>query len=63
MDCGTTVKVEMSGGNHVLKGVKACGVAYSTKDILKMKVNKAYEDFFYVKTDLIKSIDSMMYED
>ncbi|XP_063678769.1 uncharacterized protein LOC134814536 [Bolinopsis microptera] len=63
MDCGTTVKVEILGGNQVLKGVKACGVSYSTKDILKLKVNQAYEDFYYVRTHLTGSIDSMTYED
>jgi len=63
MDCATTVKVEMSRGNQVLKGVKACGVSYSTKDILKMKVNQAYEDYYYVRTHLIGAIDSITYED
>ena len=63
MDCGTTVRVQMSGGGEVLKGVKACGVSYSTKDILKVKVNQAYEYFDHVRPDLIGIIDSMTYED
>ena len=63
MDCGTTVRVQMSGGGEVLKGVKACGVSYSTKDILKLKVNQAYEDYYYVRRDLIGAIDSITYED
>jgi len=63
MDCGTTVRVQMSGGGKVLKGVKACGVSYSTKDILKVKVNQAYEYFDHVRPDLIGIIDSMTYED
>ena len=63
MDCGTTVRVELSGGNHVLEGVKACGVEYDAKTILKMKVNSAYEDFYYVRQHLVNSIDSMAYED
>ena len=63
MDYGTTVKVEMLGGNQVLTGVKACGVSYSTKDILKMKVNQIYEGFYYVRNHLFRAIDSMTYED
>ncbi|XP_063685944.1 uncharacterized protein LOC134819747 [Bolinopsis microptera] len=66
MDCGTTVRVEMFGGNAALKGVKACGVSYNVKEVLKAKVREAYslkKDLYYVRMHLDKSINNMTYED
>ncbi|XP_063684925.1 uncharacterized protein LOC134819090 [Bolinopsis microptera] len=63
MDCGTTVRVEMSGGNAALKGVKACGISHTAKNILKMKVSNAYKDFYNVEMFLYTSINNMTYED
>ena len=63
MDTGVTVKVTMKGGNAVLKGVKVCGIEYSSKDILKMKVEAAYKQYNNVKNDLMESIDMVEYAD
>jgi len=60
---GTTVKVEMFGGGPVLKGVKACGIDYSTKSILKMKLYNSLQDFYYVRREVQDSIDRMEFED
>ena len=65
MDSGSKliVEIEGSGPGTALKGVTACGVAYSGKDIIKLKIGHALDDHFFVKRDLIKAIDSMEYED
>jgi hypothetical protein len=59
MECGTTVKVKMFGGNPVLKGVKACGTEYSAKDILKMKLYNSLRDFYDARQYVRDSIERM----
>ena len=65
MDSGTKLRVEIDGiGPGVgLKGVKACGVAYSGKDIFKLQISHAFNKHSFVKQDLIKAVDSMKFED
>lgn len=65
MDCGSTVMVKISGGKQEVQGIKVSGVAYSTKDILKMKVNIGLEDLAITapKMDLKNAIDKLEYLD
>jgi len=63
MECGTTVKVEMFGGNPVLKGVKACGTSFSAKGILKRKLYDSLRDYYFVRKHVKDSIERMEYED
>ena len=64
LDCGTKLRVDISGGRNArLKGVKACGVSYGGKDILKLKISDTYANNYYARRDLIDAIDSLTYED
>ncbi|KAL5263622.1 hypothetical protein ACHWQZ_G008852 [Mnemiopsis leidyi] len=65
MDSGTKLRVEIagSGPGQGLKGVKACGVSYGGKDIMKLKINHAFDNHFFVKRDLIKAMEGVKYED
>ena len=63
MDFGTKLRVEISGGSSGLKGVKACGVSYGGKDILKLKISDTYANNYFARRDLIDAIDSLSYED
>ena len=63
MDFGTKLRVELNGGSSGLKGVKACGVSYGGKDILKLKISDAFDNHSLVKNDLFNAVESMAYED
>ena len=53
----------MKGGQPALKDIKANGVCYGAKDILKMQVMESYEKYFFLRTDIDKIIDDMVYHD
>jgi hypothetical protein len=56
--------VEMSGGAQALKSVKACGLVYNVKDVLKTKITLTFgENHHYIGKYLRDSVDKMKYED
>ena len=57
------LRIEMKGGQPALKDIKANGVCYGAKDILKMQVMESYEKYFFLRTDIDKIIDDMVYHD
>lgn len=63
MNAGVTVNVTMKGGNPVLKGVKVCGIEYSSKDILKIKVDATLGEYYNAMRDIKAAIDNWDYSD
>ena len=53
----------MKGGASVLRELKAAGMCYGAKDILKMRVMEFYKQYYYLRADVDKIIDDMVYQD
>lgn len=59
----TRVRINMKGGGLVLKEIRATGICYGAKDILKMRVKEYYKQYFYMRTDINTILDNMDYQD
>ena len=59
---GSEMEVSFETNVNSIKEVAVQGVSYSAKDILKMRVNKNYNDNAYVKEDLKYLVDSFEYD-
>ena len=63
MECATKFKVEMSEGYPILNGVKARGIVYTTKGLLRTKLYMSLQEFPNIRKLVKNSIDRMEYED
>ena len=63
-ECATKVKVEIFGSSSGLKGIKISGTAYSSKEIIRLRVGDQFKNsHWYINRDLEQSLENMAYED
>ena len=60
----TKVKVEIFDSSSGLKGIKISGTAYSSKEIIRLRVSDQFKkSHWFIKRDLEQSLENMEYED
>ena len=62
-EAASRVRIEMKGDASVLQDIKAAGMCYGAKDILKMKVMEFYKQYYYLRSNIDKIVEEMVYED